>query len=127
MASSGTASNYFSVGASLGYAVVNGVVPGIRGAVFFGDLTGGELAATLWLTPPVEWPVVPFAVGEFGHAWQTVSDVEQTGLLYGGGAGLHLGSPADSIAVRAGVMYRYYDIGDGQGTFSPIISFAFRF
>lgn len=119
--------NYGTVGLSFGYAVIDGVVPGVRGNIFFGDLTGGELAATLWLTPPLRGPVVPFVVGEFGHAWQNFNDVELTGLLYGAGAGLHLGSPGDSITARAGLIYRYYDIGNGQSAFSPIISFGFRF
>lgn len=119
--------NYGTVGAQVGYAVVHGVVPGVRGNVFFGDLTGGELAATLWLTPPIAFAVVPFAVGEIGYAWQNFNDQSFDGALFGVGGGLHFGEPSDRFNLRAGVIYRYYDIAGGDGYISPLVIASFRF
>jgi hypothetical protein len=119
--------NYGIIGASVGYAVFTGVVPGLRGAGFFGDLTGGEIAGTLTLTPPIVFPVVPFVMGEIGHAWQNFNDQSFRGLLAGGGGGIHLGQPTDRFTVRAGVIYRYYDLAGGQGYISPILSAGIRF
>jgi hypothetical protein len=118
--------NYGTLGAHVGYAVLNGVVPGIRGAFFFGDLTGGEFAGTLWLTPPLALPIVPFAVGEIGYASQSYRNITVDGALYGAGGGLHFGSPADRFNLRAGVIYRYYD-GDDSDYWSPLLVFSFRF
>lgn len=119
--------NYGIVGAHVGYAVLTGVVPGVRGAVFFGDLTGGETAAMVWLTPPLALPVVPFAVGEIGYAWQNYPTANFDGALFGAGAGVHLGQPQDRFNMRAGVIYRYYDLGGGFDYWSPILMLSFRF
>jgi len=119
--------SYGTIGAHAGYAVLTGVVPGIRGNIFFGDLSGGELAATAWLTPPLAFPVVPFAVGELGWAWQSFSNQSFNGALLGVGGGLHFGEPTDRFNLRAGVIYRYYDIQGGTDYWSPLIIAMFRF
>jgi hypothetical protein len=117
--------NYGIVGAHVGYAALTGVMPGVRGAVFFGDLTGGEFAGMLWLTPPLALPVVPFAVGEIGYASQSPPDAD--GMLFGAGAGLHLGEPQARFNMRAGFIYRYYDLGGGFDTWNPILMLSLRF
>lgn len=119
--------SYGVIGASVGYAVLTGVVPGVRGAVFFGDLTGGEVAGTATLTPPVRWPVVPFVIGEVGHAWQEFGASSDSGVLLGVGGGVHLGRPGDRIALRGGLIYRYYDLFSGQSYIAPIVSLGIRF
>ncbi len=116
-----------SVGGHVGYAVITGIVPGVRGNGFFGDLTGGEVAGTLWLTPPLDFSVVPFAIGEIGYTWRELDGASSNGAIYGAGGGLHFGRPTSAWSVRAGVVYRYYDFeGDGQGFFSPLVAASFR-
>jgi len=119
--------SYGVIGAHVGYAVLTGVVPGARGAVFFGDLSGGEGAATLWLTPPLELPIVPFLVGEIGYASQSFSGESFSGALFGAGGGVHLGEPQQRFNARVGLIYRYYDLGGGFDYFSPIVMLSFRF
>lgn len=99
----------FVLGASFGYAVVTGVVPGIRGVAVAGDGFGGELAATLLLTPPLDWPVLPFVVGEGGHRW----DRDFSGFIYGGGGGLFIGSPRSRVGLQVGWIVRRFAIHDG--------------
>lgn len=118
---------YGAVGLQAGYAVLTGVVPGVRGTVFFGDLTGGELAGTLWLTPPIDFVVVPFAVGEVGYVWRNFDGFSQQGPLYGAGGGIHFGQPGDLFNLRAGLIYRYLDVEPGEGTISPLVVASLRF
>lgn len=99
----------FVLGASFGYAVLTGVVPGVRGVAVAGDGFGGEIAATLLLTPPLAWPVLPFLVGEGGHRW----DPGSSGYIYGGGGGLFVGSPRSRIGFQLGWIVRRYAIHDG--------------
>ncbi len=116
-----------TVGVHVGYAVLTGVVPGIRGNVFFGGLSGGQVVGTLWLTPPINLVVVPFGVAEAGYVWQNINDQPSNGAVYGVGGGVHLGRPTDRLAVRAGVIYRYFNIDGGEGYISPIIIGSLRF
>ena len=125
-ASVGSGVQYGNVGVQIGYAVLTGVVPGIRGTGYFGGLTGGEVVGTLWLTPPLELSVVPFAVGEIGYVWQEVNSISTNGALYGAGGGLHFGRPTSSLQIRAGVVYRFFDFGGGSGFVSPLVVGSFR-
>jgi hypothetical protein len=118
---------YGSVGAQAGYAIFDGVVPGLRGNIFFGDVGGGEAAATLWLTPPIDFVVVPFVAGELGYAARELDDdTAFDGAMYGLGGGVHLGRADEPFALRAGVIYRYYDFGAGDGTISPLVVASLR-
>lgn len=126
-ASFGSELSYGSAGVFAGYAVLDGLVPGARGMVLFGDLSGGEVASTLWWTPPIEAPVVPFVLGEIGYAWQSAFDRDLEGPLYGVGGGIHLGEATAQFNLRAGVVYRYYDLGAGDGYLSPLLIAGFRF
>ncbi len=103
----GKAGAAFGFGVSLGYAVVTGVVPGVRGVLIAGEGVGAELAATLTLTPPFDWPVLPFAVAEGGHRW----DPGGRGWIYGGGGGVSFGSAR--LGVQTGWILRRYEIEDG--------------
>jgi hypothetical protein len=98
----------FVFGASVGYAVFTGVVPGLRGVVVAGRGIGGELAGTLTLTPPFSWPILPFAIAEGGHRW----DPDGRGWIYGGGGGIYIGSPASRFGLQLGWIFRRYAIED---------------
>jgi hypothetical protein len=105
----GGAGTVFGFGVSVGYAVITGVVPGVRGVLIAGRGIGGELAATLTLTPPLDWPIVPFAAGEGGHRW----DRDGRGWIYGGGGGVYLGAPSRSFGLQLGWMFRRYAVEGG--------------
>ena len=122
----GNGVQFGSAGVHFGYAVLTGVVPGVRANVFFGGLSGGQVVGTLWLTPPVSFAVVPFAVGEIGYVWQDIGGVTSNGTLFGVGGGLHLGRPTDRLGIRAGAIYRVFN-ADGDGYFSPLAVASFRF
>ena len=126
-ASFGSEVQYGSIGVQGGYAVVTGVVPGLRTTFLFGDLSGGEVVGTVWLTPPLSFAVVPFAVLEAGYAWQSFRGADADGAVYGVGGGLHLGRPRDVFNLRAGVIYRYYDFGVQRDVVAPIVVGSFRF
>ncbi|MGF1511206.1 MAG: hypothetical protein ACFB9M_17065 [Myxococcota bacterium] len=113
----------FSAGGQVGYSVVDGLVPGIRGLGFFGDIDGGEILGTLSYTPPLQAPVLPFVVGEGGHRWE--SDIR--GAIAGGGGGLHLGSPGSRFGLRAGVVYNRFFAAGGIDIIRPLVLFSFRF
>ncbi|MEL7372435.1 MAG: hypothetical protein AAFN74_26160, partial [Myxococcota bacterium] len=117
-------SSFGTAGVHLGYAALTGVVPGIRGTFFFGDLQGGQVVGTLWLTPPLDWAVVPFAVGEVGYVWQSVNGIESNGRLFGAGGGLHVGRRDNAFSLRAGVVYRVVD--GTEGYYSPMVVGSFR-
>jgi hypothetical protein len=112
-----------TIGLQVGYAVIDGLVPGIRGMVLFGDFGGGELAGTLFYTPPVTWPVVPFVTAEVGNRWEEST----SGPLLGGGGGLHLGSPAARFGVRAGVVYNRWFVLGGIDIIRPMALVSVRF
>ncbi len=113
------------IGLGLGYAIFTGVVPGIRGALFLGDVFGGEILATATLSPPLEGSVVPFVSGEVGHRWES----GLRGLIYGVGGGLFLGDPAGSYGLQLGVMYRVWEWGGPEPLRSlwPIAGLSLRF
>jgi hypothetical protein len=98
----------FVVGVGVGYSVIHGVVPGVRGALLAGNDVAGEVAATLLLTPPFEAYVVPFAVAELGGRFQRGAQ----GLLYGAGGGLYIGEPRSRFGLRAGWMFARIDFGE---------------
>jgi len=101
-----------AVGAQVGYAFIDGLVPGVRGLGFFGDFSGGEVAGFTFYTPPVGWPVVPYVVAEVGGRWESFDSASFSGLLAGGGGGLHLGAPGSRFNARAGVVYnRWFTAG----------------
>lgn len=114
----------FVIGVGVGYAVVTGVVPGVRGAlVAGGGSIGGDLAATLTLTPPVSWYITPFAVGEVGRRFDDTG-----GWLYGAGGGIYIGEPSNTIALQVGWIFRR--IVYPSRTFDanyPIIAISARF
>lgn len=113
------------IGLGVGYAIFTGVVPGVRGALFLGDVFGGEILATATLSPPLEGSVVPFVVGEVGHRWQS----ELGGLIYGVGGGFFLGDPAGNYGLQLGVVYRIWEWGGPEPirSFAPIVGLSLRF
>jgi hypothetical protein len=110
-------------GAQVGYAVLTGVMPGIRGLIITGDGVAGELAASLTLTPPLALYLVPFAVAEVGRRFD-----DQGAWLYGAGLGAYLGEPESRIGLQAGWMFRrlvYETVSvDASG---PIIALVISF
>jgi hypothetical protein len=121
----GGAGTAFVFGASVGYAVFTGVVPGVRGVVIAGRGIGGELAATLTLTPPFSSPILPFALAEGGHRW----DPDFRGWIFGGGGGIYVGSPASRFGLQLGWIFRRYAIEDGPDVDAsgPIIGVSASF
>lgn len=101
--------------ASFGYAVLDGVVPGLRGMVVFTDPAAGELAPNLFLTIPVDFPVLPFAYGEVGRRFDGAGGA----WLLGGGGGLQFGYPRSPFGLQVGWLFRRYfytDVSvDGSG------------
>ena len=118
----GGSGTVFVFGVSVGYAVFTGVVPGVRGVLIAGRGIGGELAATLTLTPPFAWPVLPFVVGEGGYRW----DRDVRGFIYGGGGGLYIGAPTNRFGLQLGWIFRRYAIEDGPtvNAGGPIVGVA---
>jgi hypothetical protein len=115
---------FVAFGLGLGYAVITGVVPGVRGELLYSDGFGAEVAGTLTLTPPLSWSLTPFLIGEAGLHFE---DGRQ-GWLYGGGAGVYLGDPTSRIAVQLGYVWRAIvyenEKQDGSG---PLLAIAYRF
>ena len=101
--------------ASFGYAVLDGMVPGLRGMVVFSDPAAGELAPNLFLTIPVDFPVLPFAYGEAGRRFDGAGGA----WLLGGGGGLQFGYPRSPFGFQVGWLFRRYfytDVSvDGSG------------
>jgi hypothetical protein len=117
----GRSGTHFVLGASFGYAVISGVVPGARGAIIAGDGFGAELAATLMVTPPLPWAVVPFAAGEAGFRWNR----DDRGPFYGGGGGLLIGAPEVRVGIQLGWTFRRYHRQDGAVvSHGPIVGLA---
>lgn len=113
-----------AIGLSVGYAVFTGVLPALRGVLIIDQKVGGELAATLTLTPPLSFVLVPFAHGEVGRRWDGFGEA----WLYGGGGGVMLGDPASKLGVQLGWVFRRYAYEkvsvDGSG---PLIAISIRF
>lgn len=113
-----------AIGLSVGYAVFTGVLPALRGVLIIDQKVGGELAATLTLTPPLSFVLVPFAHGEVGRRWDGFGEA----WLYGGGGGVMLGDPASKLGVELGWVFRRYAYEkvsvDGSG---PLIAISIRF
>lgn len=112
-----------AVGLNGGYAVLDGLVPGVRGMGFFGDITGGELAGRVSYTPPIPGPVAPFVVAEAGNRWEG----SFSGALLGGGGGFHLGRPDSKVGFRAGLVYNRWFVLDGIDLVRPMIQVSVRF
>ena len=113
------------VGAGLGYSVVTGVVPGVRGLLVVGNGVGGEVAVTATLTPPVTWDVTPFAVLEAGRRWLD----DRSGWLYGAGAGVYIGSPFSKVSFQLGWVWRRFAVSGGPtyDVSTPIGGVSVRF
>ncbi len=113
-----------AIGVSVGYAVFTGVLPALRGVLIIDQKIGGEVAATLTLTPPLSFVLVPFAHGEVGRRWDGFGEA----WLYGGGGGVMLGDPASKLGVELGWVFRRYAYEkvsvDGSG---PLIALSIRF
>lgn len=106
----------FDLGA--GYAVLTGVVPGVRGALAVGPELGGALAATLTLSLPIETYVVPYVVGELGGQL----DGDGLGWTWGAGGGLFVGDPGFAFSIRIGWMFRRVEFGrTSRSTTGPIL------
>ncbi len=115
--------NQFVVGVGAGYAVLTGVMPGVRGLVLMGDGVGGELVGTLTLTPPLRLYLTPFIMGEAGRRFEP----DFSGWLYGAGLGFFLGDPAKSFSLQAGWMIRRFVVADETLDVSgPILSISLR-
>ena len=107
----GSAGTRFVGGAGVGYAVLTGVVPGVRGLVLAGGGggVGGELAGTLTLSPPMASYITPFVLGEAGRRWQSGPN----GWIYGAGAGVFIGEPWATLQLQVGWIWRWLDIDGG--------------
>lgn len=116
-------STQVAFGAGVGYAVLTGVLPGLRGMMIVGDSVAGEVAATLTLTPPLSFFLVPFAYGEVGRRFDALG-----AWMLAGGPGLYVGDPRDTIVLQGGWIFRRYfyeNVGlDGSG---PLISLSIKF
>jgi hypothetical protein len=124
-ASFGRDLSVFSLGAQFGYAVYHGILPGVRGLVFFGDYSGGEAAGTLVLTPPISFQLVPFVMGDAGYRWEEVGN----GPIAGVGVGAYIGHPADRLNVQLGWIFRRFWYGDGRSADAsgPLVAISLRF
>lgn len=114
------------IGVGVGYAVFTGVVPGVRGLIISGPPgVGGELAATLTLTPPLSARFTPFVVGEAGRRWEP----GLRGWLYGAGGGLYIGRPEASFGLQLGWIFRWIRLDDGRTVRGdgPIVGLSIRF
>lgn len=113
------------IGLGVGYAVFTGVVPGVRGALFLGDVFGGELLGNLTLSPPLAGSLVPFVAAEGGYRWEA----GLRGPMYGVGGGLFLGDPTGPFGLQIGVMYRVWDYGGAEPlrVWWPIAGLSVRF
>jgi hypothetical protein len=92
----------FVGGVGVGYAVLTGVLPGVRGLLIAGNDIGGEVAATLTLTPPFESYLTPFVFGEVGGRFEPTGK----GFLYGGGGGLYVGNARSAFSLQLGWVFR---------------------
>lgn len=120
-----TGSTAVAFGLGLGYAMFTGVVPGVRAEILYDDGFGGELAATLTLTPPLDWVVTPFVLGETGLHWEG----GRRGWMYGAGGGVYLGDPSSRIALQIGYIWRKidYTTGKDENADGPLLAVIFRF
>lgn len=100
----GSQTTAVAVGVGVGYAVLTGVLPGLRGVMIFGDGVAGELATNLTLTPPLDFYLVPFLYGELGRRFDEAGGA----WLYAGGGGLYVGEPAAPFGVQVGWIFRRY-------------------
>lgn len=128
-ASFGDSGTRFVFALGVGYAVLTGVVPGVRGliATGAGDL-GGELAATLTLTPPISTSITPFAVGEVGRRFEP-DELGGGAWMYGAGVGAYLGDPDSRFALQLGWMFRRLSFDDADEPIDasgPLVSIAAR-
>jgi len=119
----GGVSTRVGVGAGVGYAVLTGVLPGVRGVLIFGDEMAGELGATLTLSPPITFFLTPFAYGEVGRRFDSSG-----AWIVAGGPGLYVGDPRDTFVLQAGWIFRryLYEVGgvDGSG---PLLALNVKF
>jgi len=121
--STGSGGTSLVLGVGVGYAVFDGVVPGVRGLAVLGDRLGGELAATLTLTLPVGWYAVPFVTGEGGRRWLD----GLAGWIVGAGGGVRIGWPSSRLAFRLGWIWRrFYVQGASFDVSAPIVGVQLR-
>jgi hypothetical protein len=116
----------YGLGVGVGYAFITGVVPGVRALVVAGDGVGGELAATLTLTPPIATSITPFAVGEAGRRFDPIG----SGWLYGAGGGIYIGEPQATFGFQIGWIFRRIVYPDPIGSLDdsgPIVAISARF
>jgi hypothetical protein len=100
----GSQTTAVAVGVGVGYAVLTGVLPGLRGVMIFGDGVAAELSTNLTLTPPLDFYLVPFLYGELGRRFDEAGGA----WLYAGGGGLYVGEPAAPFGVQVGWIFRRY-------------------
>lgn len=126
-AASSDSGTRFVFGGGIGYAFLTGVMPGVRGLIATGNGgTGGELAATLTLTPPLSFSFTPFVAGEVGRRFEPFG----AGWIYGAGGGIYFGDPGGSVAVQLGWMFRRIDFGAPIGSADisgPIVGVSISF
>ena len=91
-----------AVGGHLGYAVFDGVVPGVRVLTLWSEAVATELAATLTLSPPWKTYIVPYLGTEVGGRFDPIGN----GFMYGVGAGVYLGRVTANYSLKIGYMYR---------------------
>jgi hypothetical protein len=114
-----------ALGLGFGYAVITGVVPGVRGIMIAsGDGVAGEVMGTLTLTPPLTWSITPFAQGEAGYR----GDGDDSGVLYGAGIGAFLGDPGGRVALQLGWIWRRLNTRDDRNidASGPLLGITYR-
>ena len=90
------------VGGHLGYAIFDGIVPGVRVLTLWSEAVAMELAATITLSPPWKTYVVPYLDAEVGGRFDPIGK----GFMYGAGAGFYLGRVTANYSLKIGYMYR---------------------
>jgi hypothetical protein len=120
----GSESTSIAIGVGVGYAVVTGVVPGVRVVVISNDGLGAELAGTLTLTPPLSLYLVPFVVGEAGRRFLPGGGA----WLYGGGGGVYIGEPESRVGLQLGWIFRRLVFeNESFDSSGPIITISISF
>jgi len=98
----------FGLSLGVGYALVDGVVPGVRGGVVIGHEFGGDLVATLRLSLPLDSYVVPYARGELGGRY----DGFGLGWTWAAGGGVLIGDPGFGVTLSIGWSFQQIHHGD---------------
>lgn len=99
------------VGGNVGYAVLDGVLPAVGVLAGVDSNPSVYVNTSITLTPPVRWPLTPFALGEAGRSFGGFLP----GWRYGGGVGVYIGPSSASIGLQLGYRWLRYEPNEGRG------------